>query len=550
MSGFLANPRIWGLAFILLLADACHRFDPARPIPPPQKTRVSCPGEITWPDWRELFEHFAADRQFMHRYLFNGDEVWPKTVDFCARARNSLLDLAAGPGTALELGLAGSAWESLLNTVAFTNAFERLSDPLTGSNWLYVWPMVSTQSIADADILMQALQTPETVELPKHLLFPSMLEETARRAWPAGDRRDLQAAWNRRLLGATVHRLVRQAATMNLSFDGRELKNGRQRAAFYRELDELPLPRRHERLRAFGAFLEEQARRRNLLFPARRIQQELVRLLYVRLADFPHPVPPSVLRAMAEKNMTPELASHLARLDFIVTGKYEGTRGLPDAWKADRDAYLALRAEVLLLQARIAAVAAWPSMKAIVLRQLQQRPVVLSGNVYFATSHLEESLTGYTHNGLVLNLPSRPGDPWLFDRVQAFFYANPVRSLTKSALVELVAPAPAVMDAPRRYAALPYRVHAPIRLPGGITDVVNFVNMVTEWKQNLPPRYELGPEFLWGAIHVMVNLPGNRERLRRFQYVKNIGQYSYIDYMNLRPLAGEEIELIARCREP
>ena len=281
-----------------------------------------------------------------------------------------------------------------------------------------------------------------------------------------------------------------------------------------------------------------------------RIHLELQRLLYTSLPEFARPVPPSVVRALAEKNMTPELAGHVARLDYITTGKYEGTRALPDAWKSDREAYLALRAEVMRLQERIAAVAAWPSMKAIVLRQLERAPVVLSGNVYFATSHLEESLTGYTHNGLVLRLPSRANEPWLFDRVQAFFYANPVRNLTKSALVELVAPAPAVMNAPKRYAAIPYRVRAPIRLPGGSTDVVNFVNMITDWKEHLPPQYELGPEFLWGAIHVIVNLPGNAERLRRFQYIKKIGQYSYIDYMNLRPLAGEEIDFIARCREP
>ncbi len=543
------TPKVFLAAFLCLFQGACHGFSTSKQLPtnPPKAAKPACPGEITWPDWRELFERFAADRQFMHRYLFNGDEVWPKNVDFCARARNSLLDLAAGPGTALELGLAGSAWESLLNTVAFTNEFKRLSDPLTGSDWLYVWPMVSTRQTADLELLMREQESAGQEKLPRHLVFPSILTKPARRFWPETDVKDLQAAWNRRLLGATVHRLVRQAATMDLSFDGYDLKNGRQRNAFYRKLDGMSMKGRHERLRAFAAFLQAQAERRGLLFPAERIQKELRRLLYTDLPGFEEPAGPAVLRVMAERNLTPELATRLARVDFITTGAYEGTRPLPDEWKSDREDYLALRALVLRLQERIAAVAAWPSMKAIVLRQAQKSRMVLSGNVYFATSHLEDSFTGYTHNGLVLNLPSRPGEPWLFDRVQAFFYANPVHALTKSALVELVVPAPAVVNARRRYAALPYRVHAPIRLAGGSTDVVNFVNMMTDWKDKLPSGYELGPEFLWGAIHVIPHLPQNRE-LRRFQYVRKIGQYSYIDYLNLRPLSGRDVYLIARCR--
>lgn len=542
--------KIWVFVVGYVCTSAC--FHHAPPITPPLQatSRPTCPGEIFWPDWRELFERFAADRQFMHRYLFNGDEVWPKTVDFCARARNSLLDLAVGPGTALYLGLAGSAWESLLNTVAFTNAFERLSNPVMGSNWLYVWPMVSSQSIADMNLLMQAITSSNAIDLPKHLLFPSILEGPAQRFWPQSDQKDLQKAWNRRRLGATVHRLVRQAATMNLSFEGYELKNGSQRLAFYRMLDALPIEKRHQRLRTFGVFLEKQAAQRNLLFPAHRIQQELKRLLYTSLPEFAQPVPPSVVRALAEKNLTPELATHVARLEYITTGQYEGTRELPNAWKFDRQAYITLRSEVMQLQQRIATVAAWPSIKKIVLQQLERAPIVLSGNVYFATSHLEESFTGYTHNGFVLNLPSRPHDPWLFDRVQAFFYANPVRKLTKSALVELVAPDPTILNAPKHYAVVPYRVHTPLRLPGGSTDVINFVNMITDWKTHLPPQYELGPEFLWGAIHVLVNLPNNANRLRRFQYIKKIGQYSYIDYMNLRLLAGENLDFIARCKNP
>ena len=80
-------------------------------------------------------------------------------------------------------------------------------------------------------------------------------------------------------------------------------------------------------------------------------------------------------------------------------------------------------------------------------------------------------------------------------------------------------------------------------------DQVTFFNMVTEWKPRLPAGYVLGPEFLWGAIHVLPHLPQNQAMLRRFQYLRHIGGYSYIDYLNLRPLAGQDVHLIARCRD-
>ncbi len=532
------------------LLSACFPLRPAparRAGPTPVVRPAPCPGEFAWPRWQDLFEQFAANRQYMHKYLFNGDEVWPKNIDFCARARNSLLDLANGPGTSLELGLAGSAWESLIYTVAFTNAFSRLSDPLTGSDWLYVWPVVSDLYLDDVRRLLEQLESPEKAPpLPRHLVFPKILVQVAQEDWPASDTTDLQAAWNRRMLGALVRKLTRQAATMNAPFEGFDFRRGTERARFYRVLDDLAPAARGARLREFCDHLAGVAAGRNLLFPAERVRNEMQRLVYFTLPGFPEPVGPGVVRILAGQKATPELISAVARLDYLASGRWEGSRPLPEGWAADRETYNALRQELVTWQTRVSQIAASASLKRVIYAQLEKSPFVLTGNVFFATSHLEESSTGYTHVGLVLNLPSRPGNPWLFDRVQAF-YANPVRDLKKSALVELVAPSTGVMARSRRYAALPYRVHAPIKFASGASDLITFFNMVTDWKPRLPAGYVLGPEFLWGAIHLIPHLPQNQAMLRRFQYLRSIGEYSYIDYLNLRPLAGQDVHLIARC---
>jgi len=546
---FLWLPLVLSVSPALL--SSCLPSRPAsvrRDVPRPEIPKTPCPGEFAWPRWQDLFEQFASNRQYMHKYLFNGDEVWPKNIDFCARARNSLLDLANGPGTSLELGLAGSAWESLIYTVAFTNAFERFADPVTGSDWLYVWPVVSDLYVADVGRLLNVLEQPEKIsELPRHLVLPKMLAQTAREDWPSADAADLQKAWNRRMLGALVRKLTRQAATMDAPYAGYDFKRGTERTRFYRQLDGLPRDRRHTLLRDFCAHLVRTAAARNLLFPAERVRNEMKRLVYFTLPGFPEPVGPGIVRILATEKTSPELISAVARLDYLTTGKWEGSRPLPEGWAADRETWVALRQELVKWQTRVSQIAASASLKRVIYAQMEKNPVVLSGNVFFATSHLEESSTGYTHVGLVLNLPSRPGQPWLFDRVQAFFYANPVRDLKKSALVELVAPSASVVARPRRYAALPYRVHSPIKFASGASDMITFFNMVTDWKPRLPAGYTLGPEFLWGAIHLIPHLPQNQAMLRRFQYLRNIGQYSYIDYLNLRPLAGQDVHLIARC---
>jgi hypothetical protein len=380
-------------------------------------------------------------------------------------------------------------------------------------------------------------------------VFPRILTQTALEDWPVADRADLQVAWNRRMLGALVRKLTRQAATMGVPHAGFDFRRGSERTRFYRTLDGLDPPARRALLQSFADTLEKAAAGRNLLFPAERVRAEMQRLVFFRLPGYAEPVSPGVVRILAAEKTSPELTAAVARLDYLATGRWEGSRPLPEGWPADRETYVSLRAELVRWQARVSQIAGSASLKRVIWEQVARRPFVLSGNVFFATSHLEESSTGYTHVGLVLNLPSRPGQPWLYDRVQAFFYANPVKDLKKSALVELVAPSASVLARPRRFAALPYRVHAPIRFASGSTDHVTFFNMVTDWKTSLPAGYALGPEFLWGAIHLIPHLPQNQATLRRFQYLRHLGGYSYIDYLNLRPLAGQDVHLIARCRD-
>lgn len=86
---------------------------------------------------------FAKNRASMHEYLYNGDDLWPKKADLCARGRNALLDLERGPGTSFDLGLFGAAWKAQVHAVAATLPSDRSMPDPGGTRFTAVWPVIT-----------------------------------------------------------------------------------------------------------------------------------------------------------------------------------------------------------------------------------------------------------------------------------------------------------------------------------------------------------------------------------------------------------------------
>ena len=94
------------------------------------------------------FSQFIANRDFMHSYLYNGDDLFPKSVNLCARGRNALLDLDRGAGASFDLGLFGPAWEAHLYAVAVDRDPRRPWHTRGRTRFVYSWPVVSTAQTA------------------------------------------------------------------------------------------------------------------------------------------------------------------------------------------------------------------------------------------------------------------------------------------------------------------------------------------------------------------------------------------------------------------
>jgi hypothetical protein len=226
------------------------------------------------------FSAFAADRAAMHEYLYNGDDLWPKTVNLCARGRSALLDLDLGPGAARELGLFGPAWRSQLHAVAVSRDPDRPLDAAARTRLLLSWPVVSTGEtglLARVHALGAALvawppSSPDPLPGPRgawdeihladllELQHPDLLPALVRpRHAPAVARDRLRAValgWLRRLKAALIERLAFPAGALGVAPGGAEL---------------LPFDRRAgEGIRSLGAALETAAAGRGLRFDADR----------------------------------------------------------------------------------------------------------------------------------------------------------------------------------------------------------------------------------------------------------------------------------------
>jgi len=284
------------LALILLAASAgC----PAGTRTPASSPRPAVVGPAFSPpgDGRP-FSRFIANRDYMHSYLYNGDDLFPKTVNLCARGRNALLDLDLGAGASFDLGLFGPAWEAHLYAVAVDRDPEHPWHTRGRTRLVYTWPVVSTAQTAMLRLAYAIAEAAARQDLTERdfwhhhgaalrrlrltdfltLRRPRLAVAAHRRArLPTAFRhartptalRRAAGAWARRLVIALMERLSHSARVLGRKAPAGSLLNG----ALFRHLANALYARRDGAAAALARFtgqLESAARRAGVLFDARR----------------------------------------------------------------------------------------------------------------------------------------------------------------------------------------------------------------------------------------------------------------------------------------
>ncbi len=518
----------------LTATSACNRHP----------TQVSpggiCAQAVTWPDWRTLFTRFAKDRPFMHRFLYNGDDLWPKQINLCARGRNSLLDLALGPGVSFELGLIGPAWEAHVRSVAITNPFTTFAATLTGVEYRFVWPVITTSHLRRMHALASFLWGNGPV-LTKDLALPVPLTSTFRTLTKESDPARLQKRWARRLLGAYLARTASAMTTMAALLPGGDVLPpppvGR---ALDRALGEarLVLVKRYlKQVRAAAAG-------RDLLFPSDELWGAVRALTYTPVPGWDDPLSPWQLKVHAQAKKDTRLLERCALLDHVLSPT--PATGVPKAYQDARAAFEAIKKRGNHWRERIAELLATAAYRTRFESLLETAPILLTGNFFYGTAHLEETTGGFTHAALILSLPHGLG-AWQFERVLGFYYANPARGLKNSAVAEVLTLPREILSASRRYAILPQRILPPFRFRHGSTDAITFTNLYSHLKQHLPAGLSLGYGFIYGALHLLPHLPRNRQILSALVSTTKRGDFEYRQY-GLGPLRRRTLHLVAKCR--
>ncbi|MBU1534564.1 hypothetical protein KKF84_04540 [Myxococcota bacterium] len=508
----------------------------------PQKAVETCDFKFPWPPWRPLFSRFARDRQYMHRFLYNGDDLWPKQINLCARGRNSLLDLAMGPGLSFELGLTGPAWETHLSGVALTNTFRTFSSPLRGLNYEFVWPVITTSHLKRMEILAgylfgTLLTLPPTLQIPKALHTSVHSQTLAKGA--AADR-----LWARRLLGAYIKRTQAAMTTMKRLKFPRESQISTRLLHFDSLLDSTPANLREKAVRRFVHGVRVAAETRDLLFPSEKLWEDVKALTYTKVASYPEPLSPWQLKIFAEAQKNTRLLTRSAKLEYILS--VTTPANVPKAWTSEKKKYRAIKARGDAWLKKIGDLVGRPAYIKLFESVIPHHPLLLTGNFFFGTSHIEETTSGFTHAALILNLGKSLGS-WQFERVLGYYYANRAIGLKNSKAAELLSVPSALFTVARYYAALPYTIAPPFLFRRGASDIINFTNIYSHMKHILPNQYSLGHGFIYGAMHLLPHIGGNH-MLTSFYSLKKLGDFTYRQFGSLQRLKGKTVRLIVRCR--
>jgi len=250
---------------------------PSRPVTRPltvEGPAFSPPGD------GRLFSRFIANRDYMHSYLYNGDDLFPKTVNLCSRGRNALLDLDRGPGASFDLGLFGPAWESHLFAVAVDRNPQRPWHTRGRTRLVYSWPVVSTAQTAMLHLAFGIAQAAARKDLTDGDFWRRHAAALRRLRWkdfvalrrprlPPQNRRKHAGEWAQRLVIALMERLSYSAQVLG------------QRASAGSPLKDVPFRRLANALYAnrkdaaasltrFTRHLKRGARQAGILFDARR----------------------------------------------------------------------------------------------------------------------------------------------------------------------------------------------------------------------------------------------------------------------------------------
>lgn len=276
------------LALVLLTVSTGCPAGTRTPAPAPRPPTVVGPAFSPPGDGR-TFSRFIANRDFMHSYLYNGDDLFPKTVNLCARGRNALLDLDRGAGASFDLGLFGPAWEAHLYAVAVDRDPLRPWHTRSRTRFLYSWPVVSTAQTAMLRLAYGIAVAAARKDLTKRdfwhrhgaalrrlrwrdfltLRLPRLVAAAHRPAHAPIALRRAAGAWAQRLVIALMERLSHSARVL-----GRKAPAGSLLAdAPFRRLANALYARRGGAAAALARFtgqLEAAARRAGVLFDARR----------------------------------------------------------------------------------------------------------------------------------------------------------------------------------------------------------------------------------------------------------------------------------------
>lgn len=473
----------------------------------------------------------------MHNYLHNGDILWPKSANLCALGRNAFVDLALGAGTSLEMGLWGSAWESQIRSVAFTNSLKHGSFS-GGTSWFYVWPVISTSHIYHVRQLIAFLNK-KSRHLPDELKIPSAMRWQAKYSWEKNALADVEKTWAEKMLLAYI---LRFSIFLKETREKSRKEFLPDRIFFIYE--KYTPEKRNNFVKNFVDFVKKTAEKKDLLFPSLFFRQELENLTFTSVKGYKKKLSQAELKALSSSSpdIEEKFRKRLETLEYITTGKF--TLKPDETLKKLRERYVSMKKLGVEWNLKLKTLASSPEISEKVHKALLRSTISSTGNFFHATTHLEESSSGYTHAGFVVRLPAY-NKPILFERVLGFYYVNPAVGLKNSSVVE-------VLNIPENkdekiYSIIPFKVNPPFRFKRGISDVITMKNVYYSFKKTLSRNFRLGPGFLYGTMHLLPHLRQNRILFRDAWGIKKLGKYSYLDLTKAGLFKGKEIHLIARC---